>query len=986
MASSANSIECASCHHSNPPGTSVCERCSSVFPPPPSNDQATIGFEDLPKTSPETAPVGPGTVLNNRYTLEALLGQGGMGAVYRAHDSELDRTIAVKVIRPDLAGHASILERFKQELILARQITHRNVIRIFDLGSCGDLKFITMEFIDGRDLSNIIAESRLSVEESVSIIRQTCSALDAAHAESVIHRDLKPQNIMLTGRGRVSVMDFGLARSAALSGMTQTGAMMGTPGYMSPEQVRGGQIDTRSDLFSVGVIFYELLAGRLPYQSETVYGSLIMRTQSLPAPPITHAPEIPPALDAIVMKCLAIDPADRYQTAREVIDDLDRAMGRMTDPPVTPAPVTIVSLEPPKKKAAVSRRTMWIGGITALALALVTAGVAVWRARVDPRTPSKPVTVLVAEFQNGTGDSVFDGTLEPMLNFALEGAGFITSYNRSQAQRLATQIQGPTAKLDENTARLVAVREGVNVVVSGSLTREGSGYAVSAKAVDAVTGKVIATGKATASSKESVLAAAPKLAAPIRKGLGDGTPPSAQIGAHETFTAGSLEAAHAYAVGQDLMFNAKFDEARKAFTKASELDPKFGRAYASMAVASLNLGERHEGERYFKLAMSHLDRMTERERFRTRGAYYIMIGDDQKCVEEYSALVTKYPSDTAGHNNLALCYTHLRMFPKAVEEVRRAVEISPKHAMIRNNLALFSGYAGDFSKGEAEARAVQNMNPTYAKGFLSLAFAQIGQGQLTLAAETYQRLQKVSPKAASQAAAGLADLALYEGKFNDAVQILEKAIAADLEVNDADQAASKYAALAYTQLMRNQKAAAVAAAEKALAQSKVDKIRFLAARIFAAAGETARARSLAVQLAAELTMEPQVYAKLIDGELALKDGNARAAIKLFSDANKMLDTWIGRFDLGRAYLEAGAYTEADSEFDRCIARRGEVLSLFVDEVPTYGLLPPVYYYIGRVREGHKSAGYAESYKIYMAIRGKADEDPLLPEIRKRIGQ
>jgi tetratricopeptide (TPR) repeat protein len=265
---------------------------------------------------------------------------------------------------------------------------------------------------------------------------------------------------------------------------------------------------------------------------------------------------------------------------------------------------------------------------------------------------------------------------------------------------------------------------------------------------------------------------------------------------------------------------------------------------------------------------------------------------------------------------------------------------------------------------------------------LALAFAQVGQGQLPQATETYRTLGKIDAQGASYESSGLGDLALYDGRWSDAARIFTEGAQADLASKDADRAANKFAALAYTQLVRQQKGAAIAAAEKALATSQAVKIRFLAARVFVEAGATPRARMLAAGLAAELQAEPQTYAKIIDGETALKAGDPRQAIKAFTDANGLLDTWIGHFDLGRAYLEIPAYTQADSEFDRCIKRRGEAMALFLDEEPTFGYFPTVYYYQGRVRQALHSAGFAESYRAYLDIRGKSREDPLLPDVRR----
>jgi eukaryotic-like serine/threonine-protein kinase len=276
--------------------------------------------------------------------------------------------------------------------------------------------------------------------------------------------------------------------------------------------------------------------------------------------------------------------------------------------------------------------------------------------------------------------------------------------------------------------------------------------------------------------------------------------------------------------------------------------------------------------------------------------------------------------------------------------------------------------------------------PSFANGPITLAFAQLGLGQLAQAAESYQRLAKVSNLGASVATSGLADLALYEGRFVDAAGILEKGAATDLAAKAPDRAAEKLSALAYIRLLQGQKKAAITAAENALANSKTVKVRFLAGRVLAAAGQVTRAKALADELSTDLKTEAQAYGKLIEAEIALSRGDPRAAIKSSMDANAQFDTWIGHFDLGRAYLEAKAFPEADSEFDQCLKRRGEALSLFLDETPSYAYFPPVYYYLGRVREGMGSKGFAESYQTYLSIRGKSGEDPLLPEVRKRAGQ
>ena len=288
----------------------------------------------------------------------------------------------------------------------------------------------------------------------------------------------------------------------------------------------------------------------------------------------------------------------------------------------------------------------------------------------------------------------------------------------------------------------------------------------------------------------------------------------------------------------------------------------------------------------------------------------------------------------------------------------------------------------DFATAEREIRSLPNPD---AHGIAALAESQLGQGLLREAAETYQKLGTMDVWGASFAPSGLGDLALYEGRFSEAVRIFEQGAAADLLAKNADNAAMKFAAVAYGHIMRGQMGPAIAAADKALMNSKATPIRFLTARVFVEAGAVAKAASLAGALASELAAEPQAYGKIVEGEIALKKGDPRQAIKILTDATGVLDTWLGHFDLGRAYLELGSFLKADSEFDICIKHRGEALSL-LDEDPTYGYFPPVHYYQGLAREGMKTEGFANSYGEYLKIRGKSTDDPLLPEVRRRAGR
>ena len=927
----------------------------------------------------------PGTVLGGRYEILEMLGEGGMGAVYKARDTAVDRLIALKLIRPDLAGNPAILQRFKQELVLARQVTHRNVVRIYDLGEADGLTFITMEYLDGKDLRSLLrAQGKFPVPEAISITEQILGGLQAAHAEGVIHRDLKPGNIMRDPQGRIVVMDFGLARTMGSDGLTQTGMMVGTMEYMSPEQAQAQPVDVRSDLYTVGLILYELLSGNTPFKADSALASLLKRTQERAVPVSEVERSVPSVLSAIVSKCLERGPADRYQSAQQLLDDLAAFQGR------SPGGASVVSATLKPKRSgwigaatAKQKRSLWIGA-AAFGL-LVLAAALGWFFTRERRPaisgPHAPVSVLVADFENKTSDAVFDGTLEPAFTVAMEGASFITSYSRGQARKVAAQLQPGATKLDEHIAQLVAGREGVSLVIGGAIAREGDAYRVTVRALDGVTGKVIATDSEQV-QKQDVLVALGRLAAGIRRALGDTTPKSVQLAAAETYSTASLQAAHEYGLGQDALWAGKYADAIEHYRKSLALDPDIGRAYSGLAVASIILGRQQEGMEYYKLALSKIDRMSEREKYRTRGAYYTVTRNTDKAIEELSELVRRYPADSSGFANLALAYFYRRDMVRALQEGKHAVEISPKNVLQRNNVGLYAMYAGDFDTAIREQQAVLELNPSLAKGFLGIALSEAGKGDVVSALQTYHELEKQGPSAASMASAGLADLALYQGRASDAMQILEESITADIANKETDAAAIKYSMIADANLVSGKIHEALAAADKAVATSKEDGVVFFSARIYLQARQETKAIALAKELEARPEPDSQAYGKLVQGETQLQHGKAAEALKIFKEAKNLADAWLVRFDLGRAYVAAGQFPEADSELELCLKRRGEATAAFLDDVPTIRLLPPVYYYLGRTQEGLKSPAAAASYQTFISIK-TGGQDPLLADFRRR---
>ncbi|MEA2257711.1 MAG: eukaryotic-like serine/threonine-protein kinase, partial [Acidobacteriaceae bacterium] len=514
-----------------------------------------------------------------------------------------------------------------------------------------------MEYVEGESLHAILRQrGKLEVAEAVAIMEQVAGGLAAVHREGIIHRDLKPGNIMRDKSGRVAVMDFGLARSLVGDGMTRTGTMLGTIEYMSPEQAQGQELSASSDVFTFGLILYQLLAGVTPFYSESVIASLIMRAQQR-AVPLSHTDkQIPGILSNIVAKCLETDPALRYQNAEELLADLRAWQGKSGS--------SRVSASWARMRINRMRELPWPRmAITVVLMVLTAAGIAVYlhiRPQAGKVLSHAPVSVLVADFQNNTGDSLFDNTLEPMFNVALEGASFINGFSRGTARQVAAGLPHPSQVLDEQTSRLVAVKQGVAAIVTGSLSKRGNGYSLSVKATDVLTGKIIASTTVNSPDKDALLLEVPKLAVPIRQALGDTTPKSVQLTALQgTFSTDNVEAMHQYSLGMDQQFQGKWSDALQSFSKASQLDPNFARAYAGMAAASGNLGQLQAAEKYAKLAMQHVDRMTERERYRVRGMYYIWTQNWQGCIEEYGELVKQYPVDNTGHSNLAACYARL---------------------------------------------------------------------------------------------------------------------------------------------------------------------------------------------------------------------------------------------------------------------------------------------------------------------------------------
>ena len=821
----------------------------------------------------------------SHYTILRPLGKGGMGEVFLAEDTVLGRKVALKFLSKDAIKDSVARGRFLREAKSAAAIDDPFICKIYETGEVDGEPFIAMEYIEGESLGDRIAREPMSLEEVVTTAEEIAEALGVAHEHGIIHRDLKPSNIMLTTQGHAKVLDFGLAKQVFTAGkmdtsaqtatsddLTGRGVTLGTLSYMSPEQLRALPLTPRSDVFSFGIVLHEMLTGNHPFtrysSPETI--NAIMSDEA-PAPENKEG-KIPQKLLDIHDKTLAKDPEDRYQNASEVFQELSALKQ---------------TLAPPKKKGI---HTIGIGIAMVLAAIIVVAGLRLLPRGTEPSEIPDALSVLIADFDNQTGDEVFNGVLEQATRIGLEGASFINAYRRGDARKVAEVIQPGDSTLDEEMARLVAQREGINVVVAGSIGEENGNYAISVRAIDGATGEVIESHRIESEHREGVLVAVGNLAGRTRESLGDTTPESVRMAAKETFTAASLEAAHAYAQTQELVAGGKFEEAFQAYSEAVELDPDFGRAFAGMAVSTVNMGQAEKAVEYFELAMQHIDRMTEREKYRTRSTYYFTLRNYSRAAEVLQELIDAFPYDQAGLINLPHFYYQARQMGRALEAAQYAVEIYPGSTIANANAALLSVYAGDFENAAVQCESLLESFGNFEPLHICMGLSKLALGNRDAAIARYEDLATVSTWGSSLAAAGLADIALYEGRLDDAAAILNEAVEVALAGDDPAGAARDLATLGHIELLRERPQLAADFARRAILTGQRGRIFFEAARVLISAGEEAEAGEIIQQLANRLAPEPQTYAMLLEGELLLAQGESRRAVDRFLEARDKLDT------------------------------------------------------------------------------------------------
>jgi Flp pilus assembly protein TadD len=943
----------------------------------------------------------------SHYRVLEKLGTGGMGIVYKAQDLRLERYVALKFLPDNLTNDAQALERFRREALAASALNHANICTVHDIGEQDGRPFLAMEFIDGETMRRHVNNKPLPVEEILTLGIQIADALDAAHAEGIIHRDIKPANIFVTKRGQAKVLDFGLAKLISKrDGDTEVsdsshpglenpisivGVISGTPSYMSPEQIRGDDLDVRADVFSMGLLLYEMATGQKAFPGST--GGVIIEAilSKSPAPVRSLNQDIPVELEAIINKAIDKDKELRYQSAAELRSDL-QVLKRGFESGHTQSSLLLATAG--TKRGPWHKRKKWAAPAAAGAV-IAVMGVGGWfydtrRAHALNETD----TVVLADFTNKTNDAVFDEALRQGLAVQLEQSPFLSLIS-DQRTRQTLQLMGksPDAKLTPEVARELCERTASKAYLSGTISNIGSQYVLGINAVNCQTGDTLAQEQATADSKEHVLGALGDAANKLREKLGESLKTVHKLATPiEQATTPSLEALQAYSMGRSLMLTqGNYTAAVPQFQRAIQLDPNLAMAYASLGTTYHNLGEKELAAENTRRAFELRAKVSEREKFYIESHYHHFVtGDLEKAKQVYELWAQTYPRDSGPINNLGVVYQTLGQYEKSFENFRAAQRLTPNDAVSYSNtlgVLVNLNRVKEARAMAADAAAKKVDSPGIRFDLYQLAFLQSDDAGLA------DQASWAADRPGDDAVMLYyeADTAAYYGQLNKARDLSRQAIAAAERAQRPERAAVSQAAAGLREALFGNGAEAKRNAGVALKSSNARDVQFLSTLALAMVGDKERAVEFADAMKSRFPQDTVVqfnYVPTIYAQIALFDGDAPRAIEFLRAAtpyelglaaSSNYSTYMYPvYVRGQSYLAARQGSAAAAEFQRILNWPGVVSNEPIGALAYLGL--------ARARAMNNEPAEARaSYNNFLTLWKNADSSfPFLSAVRAEV--